>query len=79
MKSKKAIKKMLEGYIVGRPKSRNRKINNINVFFKSEYGAITVYAYDMKDTKVLFKKLFYSSWFDAMDYYYNIIETKIKR
>ena len=78
MKTKKQINRMLEGYTVGRPQSRNRKVNNIDVFLKSEYGVITVYAYDSNNSELLFEKKFYNSWFEAFNYYYNTIETLIK-
>ena len=44
MKSKKQIEKMLSGFIVGRPKSRNQAFKGHDLLLFSDYGAMTVYA-----------------------------------
>lgn len=77
MKSENQIKKMLEGYIVGRPKSRNRKFKGVDLYLQSDYGAMTVYVVD-KNHNILHHKKFYSSWFDAFVYYYNTLEELLK-
>ncbi len=78
MKKESQLKKMLEGYIVGRPLSRNRKYKNHVIYLQSDYGVMTVCIVNnltgfMEETQ----KKFYSSWFDAFKYYYNECETII--
>lgn len=76
VKSENQIKKMLNGYLVGRPSSKSRKFKDHTLFLQSDYGVITVYAID-KYCNILHEKKFYRSWFDAFIYYYNTLEKLI--
>ena len=69
---------MLEGYVVGRPASRNRGFKGYNLLLFSEYGAMTVYAHS-ENSGQLFKKVFYNSWLKAFNYYYNTLELEINK
>ena len=78
MKKESELKKMLEGYIVGRPLSRNRKYNDNVIYLQSDYGVMTVFIVNNQTGFIeTTQKKFYNSWFDAFKYYYNECETII--
>jgi hypothetical protein len=74
MRTEKQIKKMLEGYTVGRPRSRRRVFLGLELLLFCEYGYTLVYAYD--GNSQLYAKKFYN-WFQAFNYYYNTLENII--
>lgn len=76
MKSLDNINKLLEWYVVGRPKSRIRKYLGHEIYLISNFGSMEIFA--LKNNEIYFKKTIYNSWKKAFIYYYNDIELLIK-